>query len=122
MREAFLRTAPGLRRAACISGASELWVFSSMHLPMAKGGMGTVVLLTFLQVWNEVLLASALAIIPKIANINTGLRILEDKGQAFAFGTLSAILLITLIPTLIVFLLLQRGNVRGISECAFAGA
>ena len=69
-------------------------------------------LLTFIQVWNEVLLASTL---------NTGLRMLQDEGQAFAFGTLSAVILSTMIPALVVFVLLQRHYVRGVSEGAFAG-
>ena len=62
-----------------------------------------------------------LAIHPEIANINTGLRMLQDEGQAFAFGTLSAVILLAMIPTLVVFVLLQRHYVRGVSEGAFAG-
>jgi ABC-type maltose transport system permease subunit len=68
-----------------------------------------------------VLLASTLAIHPEIANINTGLRMLQDEGQAFAFGTLSAVILLAMVPTLVVFMLLQRHYVRGVSEGAFAG-
>jgi ABC-type glycerol-3-phosphate transport system permease component len=46
---------------------------------------------------------------------------LQDEGQAFAFGTLSAVILLAMIPTLAVFMLLQRHYVRGVSEGAFAG-
>jgi ABC-type glycerol-3-phosphate transport system permease component len=49
------------------------------------------------------------------------LRILADEGQSFAFGTLSAAIIIAMIPTLIVFVFLQRYYVRGISEGALAG-
>ena len=58
-------------------------MFSHIYLPMARGGLATVVLLTFIQ---------------EIANINTGLRMLQDEGQAFAFGTLSAVILLAMIP------------------------
>lgn len=121
MRGTFLGMPRELGQAARIDGASEFRVFWGIYLPLAKGGLATVVLLTFIQVWNEVLMASTLAINPEIANINTGLRILQDEGQAFAFGTLSAVILLTMIPTLIVFVLLQRHYVRGVSEGAFAG-
>jgi ABC-type glycerol-3-phosphate transport system permease component len=121
MRGNFLTMPKELGQAARIDGASELRVFSRIYLPMARGGLATVVLLTFIQVWNEVLLASTLAIHPEIANINTGLRMLQDEGQAFAFGTLSAVILLAMIPTLAVFMLLQRHYVRGVSEGAFAG-
>ena len=46
---------------------------------------------------------------------------LQDEGQSFAFGTLSAVILLAMIPTVIVFVLLQRHYVRGVSEGAFAG-
>ena len=121
MRGTFLGMPRELGQAARIDGASEFRVFWGVYLPMAKGGVATVMLLTFIQVWNEVLLASTLAINPEIANINTGLRILQDEGQSFAFGTLSAVIILAMIPTLIVFVLLQRHYVRGVSEGAFAG-
>lgn len=121
MRGTFFGMPRELGEAARIDGASEFKVFWRVYLPMASGGIATVVLLTFIDVWNEVLLAAALVINPQIANINTGLRILADEGQSFAFGMLSAAILIAMIPTLIVFLVLQRYYVRGISEGALAG-
>jgi ABC-type glycerol-3-phosphate transport system permease component len=121
MRGTFMGMPKELGEAARIDGASEFRVFWRVYLPMAKGGVATVILLTFIDVWNEVLLAASLAINPQIANINTGLRILADEGQSFAFGMLSAAILIAMIPTLIVFIILQRYYVRGISEGALAG-
>jgi ABC-type glycerol-3-phosphate transport system permease component len=121
MRGTFAGMPNELGEAARIDGADEFRVFRSVYLPMAQGGVATVVLLTFIDIWNEVLLAASLATKPQIANINTGLRVLADEGQSFAFGTLSAAILIAMIPTLIVFLALQRYYVRGISEGALAG-
>ncbi|MCI0399608.1 MAG: carbohydrate ABC transporter permease [Chloroflexi bacterium] len=121
MRGSFTGLPRELGEAARIDGASEFFVFWRVYLPMAKGGLATVVLLTFIQVWNEVLLAATLAKNPIIANINVGLRILADEGQSFAFGILSAVILLAMIPTLIVFIVLQRYYVKGISEGALAG-
>ena len=121
MRGTFMGMPRELGEAARIDGASEFTVFSRVYLPMAKGGAATVVLLTFIEVWNEVLIAATMAINPEIANINVGLRVLADEGQSFAFGTLSAVILIAMIPTLIVFIVLQRYYVRGVSEGALAG-
>ncbi|MEO7908670.1 MAG: carbohydrate ABC transporter permease [Roseiflexaceae bacterium] len=121
MRGTFMEMPRELGEAARMDGAGEFRVFWRVYLPMAKGGAASVILLTFIEVWNEVLLAATLAINPEIANINVGLRILADEGQSFAFGTLSAAILIAMIPTLIVFIVLQRYYVRGISEGALAG-
>lgn len=121
MRGAFVGMPRELGESARIDGANEFTVFAHIYFPMARGGMATVILITFIDIWNEVLLAASLAINPQIANINTGLRILADEGQSFAFGTLSAAIIVAMIPTLIVFVFLQRYYVRGISEGALAG-
>ena len=47
--------------------------------------------------------------------------VLGVKVREFAFGTLSAVILLAMVPTLVVFMLLQRHYVRGVSEGAFAG-
>lgn len=121
MRGTFMVMPRELGEAARIDGANEFQIFWHVYLPMAKGGMATVIIITFIEVWNEVLLSATLAKNPQVANINVGLRILADEGQSFAFGTLSAVILISMIPTLIVFIALQRYYVRGISEGALAG-
>jgi multiple sugar transport system permease protein len=121
MRGTFNGMPRELGEAARIDGASEFVVFSRVYLPMARGGVATVSLLTFIDVWNEVLMAASLAFDPKVANINIGLRILADEGQSFAFGTLSAAIVLAMIPTMLVFIVLQRYYVRGISEGALAG-
>ncbi|MEP6986531.1 MAG: carbohydrate ABC transporter permease [Chloroflexota bacterium] len=121
MRGTFLGMPKELGESARIDGATEFTVFWRIYLPMASGGLATVALLTFIDIWNEVLLAASLVINPQIANINTGLRALAEEGQSFAFGTLSAAIIIAMIPTLIIFVVLQRYYVRGISEGSLAG-
>jgi ABC-type glycerol-3-phosphate transport system permease component len=121
MRGTFMGMPKELGESARIDGASEFVVFWMVYLPMARGGLATVILLTFIDIWNEVLLAASLVINPQLANINTGLRTLAEEGQSFAFGTLSAAIIIAMIPTLIVFVVLQRYYVRGISEGSLAG-
>ncbi len=121
MRGSFMGMAKEMGEAARIDGASEFVVFWRVYLPIARGGIATVILLTFIDIWNEVLLAASLASNPKIANINIGLRRLAEEGQSFAFGPLSVTIIIAMIPTFIVFLVLQRYYVRGISEGALAG-
>lgn len=121
MRGTFLGMPKELGESARIDGATEFTVFWRIYLPMASGGLATVILLTFIDIWNEVLLAASLVINPQIANINTGLRTLAEEGQSFAFGTLSAAIIIAMIPTLIIFVFLQRYYVRGISEGSLAG-
>ena len=121
MRGTFTDMPSELGEAARIDGANEFTVFWRVYLPMGSGGVATVCLILFMEIWSEVLVAATFVSDPRLFNINTGLRVLADEGQSFAFGTMSAVILLAMIPTLIVFIFLQRYYVRGISEGALAG-
>ena len=121
MRGTFSGLPVELGDAARIDGASEFKIFLLVYLPMAKSGVATTCLILFVNIWNEVLFAATLITDRRLANINKGIRILADEGQSFAFGILSAVIVLAMIPTLVVFLLLQRYYVRGVSEGALAG-
>ena len=50
-----------------------------------------------------------------------GITFLQEEGAAYAFGPLSATIIIALIPALVMFLVLQRYFVRGLLEGAIKG-
>ena len=61
LMRAFFATLPDdLIEAARLDGASELKIFRKVMLPLAKAGVGTVVILQFLALWNEFLYANVL--------------------------------------------------------------
>ena len=60
MRSFFATLPDDLIEAARIDGASKLTIFPKVMLPLAKAGIGTVVILQFLALWNEFLYANVL--------------------------------------------------------------
>lgn len=122
----FFRSLPSsLHESALIDGAGELRAFWSIMLPLARPGLITVGIFTFLGTWNEFFMAfmflsgessQALRTLPLgLANITIVSQYRSDWGMAFAG------LVLMMLPTLVVYGLLQRHLTKGITVGALKG-
>jgi ABC-type glycerol-3-phosphate transport system permease component len=119
----FFKSLPGeLREAGIMDGCGEYRVFWDVMLPLAKPGLVTAAIFNFLGLWNEYLFA--LVFISKEANKTLPLGLASVSIQAqykTDFGLMFAGLVIVLVPTLLVYLLLQRQLTSGITVGALKG-
>jgi ABC-type glycerol-3-phosphate transport system permease component len=122
----FFRGLPSsLRESALLDGATEWGAFWHVMLPLARPGIVTVAIFTFLSVWNEffaafMLLSGAGAesrrTLPLgVANVTIVSQYRSDWGMAFAA------LVLMILPTLAAYVFLQRHLVRGITAGALKG-
>lgn len=120
---AFFRTLPGeIREAALIDGASEYRTFFSVMMPLGKPGIVTVAIFNFLGLWNEYMFALAFLSSDNLKTLPLGLASISMQAQYKSdFGLLFAGLVITMLPTLIVYLVLQEKLTRGITLGALKG-
>ncbi len=122
----FFKTLPrSLHEAAQIDGCSEWRIFWTIMLPLARPGLVTVAIFTFLSLWNEYFIAymflsgessESIRTLPLgLANIAITSQYRSDWGVCFAG------LVLVLIPTLIFYILLQRHIVKGVAAGALKG-
>jgi multiple sugar transport system permease protein len=105
----FMRTVPReLEEAARIDGASTWTVLVRIYVPIAVPGIATVVLLNFLDFWNEYLYSLVL-IGPDTAQrtIQVALPTLQSLSGT-DYGVLTAGTVLTFLPVWVVYTLLQR--------------
>jgi ABC-type glycerol-3-phosphate transport system permease component len=119
----FFGTLPGgVREAAMIDGASEARTFFSVMLPLARPGLITVAIFNFLGLWNEYLFGIVFLADNKLKTLPLGLASISMQAQYKSdFGLMFAGLVITMVPTLVVYLLLQRHLTKGITAGAVKG-
>jgi len=119
----FFRSLPQeLEEAAVLDGASEYHLFWRVMFPLARPGLVTVSIFNFLLIWNEYLLALFLLTDPEKMTVPVGLYNLKvSQGYAGDWVSMFAGLTIVLLPTLIVFLILQRRIVGGLTAGALKG-
>jgi len=121
MRGTFRNIPKEMEDAALIDGAGRLQTWSRVMMPIAMPGVATTGIFTFVMVWSEFMFARALMLSKKAYTLPIGITFLQSEAQSWNFGVLAAAIVLTLLPVLIVFLLLQRFLVKGIMEGALKG-
>lgn len=122
----FFRSLPRtLYEAAVIDGCGEFAAFWRVLLPLARPGLVTVAIFQFIGVWKEYFFAFMLAsgdtegsarTLPLgLANLSITAQYRSDYGMLFA-----GIVLVT-VPILLIYLLLQRHIVKGVTAGAVKG-
>jgi multiple sugar transport system permease protein len=117
----YMKTLPReLYEAAQVDGASVFRQFVSVTLPLCRPALGALAALEVVFIYNEFLIATALLQTGDKFPITSALNNL--KGEFFVdYNLLSAGSVIIAIPTIVVFLLLQRHFVRGLTLGATKG-
>jgi ABC-type glycerol-3-phosphate transport system permease component len=114
----FMKSVPTeLLNAAKIDGAGVLRTLWSVVLPLVRPGLLTLLTLNFLFLWNEFLYS--LVILQSDANRTIMVGIAQLQGRfAKNYGIVSAGLLLSMIPPLLIFALFQRDVARGLTAGA----
>lgn len=103
-----------IEEAALVDGCSRLGVLSRITLPLAWPGVVTVVIFVFVTAWNEFLMAQTFLMTADIKPIPVGLFSLIGKYK-IEWNLMSAGVIIGTIPTLVLFMLIQRQIVKGLT-------
>lgn len=103
-----------VEEAACVDGCSRLGTLWRITLPLAWPGVVTVVIFVFVTAWNEFLMAQTFLMSASKKPIPVGLFSLIGKYK-IEWNLLSAAVIIGTVPTLILFMVIQRQIVRGLT-------
>ena len=100
--------------AARIDGASNLWTYFRVMVPLSKAGMGGVGVFTFLWTWNQ--LWWPLMIISKadMRTVPLGIAALAFQ-HAKRYDMIVTGAALAVIPVMIVFAFAQRGVIKGVT-------
>jgi N-acetylglucosamine transport system permease protein len=120
---AFFRTIPTtIMEAGIMDGCSHFRLYWSVMLPLAKPGLTTVGIFTFISIWNEYILALVLLSSSHLRTLPLGIAVLQFvQFYEVDFGTLFAGLVIVMLPTLFCYIILQNQITKGITVGAVKG-
>lgn len=111
---------PSLIEAARMDGASEVGIFMSVVLPLVRPMIGAFMLITFLLMWNnfigpQIVLQSAekMPLSVVVAQLNG---LYQQK-----YGLLMAGTVVSVLPVALLFLLLQKEFIAGLTSGAVKG-
>lgn len=114
MRNAFEAIPREIEEAALIDGATSFQVLRRIFLPLVIPGVVTVMLFTFINSWNEFL--AALIFMNKESSFTMPIMLVSVRtGRlgAVDWGALQAGVIVSILPCILIYVLLQKYYVSG---------
>ena len=122
MRNAFEAIPREIEEAALVDGASSLGALFYISLPLVAPAVATVALFSFIASWNEFL--APLIFLTGADSYTLPIVLTSIRGGAYGavdYGALQAGVVLAVVPTLVIYLLLQRYYVAGLTGGALRG-
>jgi raffinose/stachyose/melibiose transport system permease protein len=107
--------------AAVMDGASIYQVFFQVAMPMIANSIVTVGLIQFFFVWNDLLLSMTFISNTKLRTIQTGLLSFVGEYGQRQWGPTFAAISMAVLPTLLIYLLLNKLVIKGLTAGAVKG-
>ena len=109
-----------LEESAEVDGCGVLGVFWHIMLPLARPALGVVALLTSLSAWNEFLLAYLVFSQHGLMPLQRGL-LMFHGAHLTEYHLLMAASVISIVPIVVIYLVMQRHIIQGITAGALKG-
>jgi raffinose/stachyose/melibiose transport system permease protein len=107
--------------AAVVDGANIYQVFLFVAVPMMKNAVYTVGLIQFFFIWNDLLLSLTFISSTNLRTLQTGLLDFVGRFGQREWGPTFASIAMSILPTLIIYLFLNKLIVRGLTAGAVKG-
>ncbi len=121
MLRQFFQTLPkDIEDAARVDGASDITVFTRVVLPLAKPGLITLAVLTFVANWTEFLWPFLITSSLEMRTLEVGLSLFYNPA-VIDWPAFMAASLLTLLPVVIIFIFTHRFFIRGIALSGMKG-
>lgn len=117
MRQYTLSVPDELIDAARVDGASEFGIWWRVVVPLVRGGLAVVALISFLAYWNEFFWPLIVTTEPSMFVVNLGIASLIGPYDA-QYGILLSGALLASLPLIVAFLFFQRQIIEGLTAGA----
>lgn len=118
----FIRSIPlDLDEAAMIDGAGQFGIFRYVIAPQLTPAIITATIFSFYWTWDDFLGPLIYMTNPRLYTVSVALRSFSDATSVTNWGAIFAMLVLSLLPSFLLFALFQRYIVEGISTTGLKG-
>lgn len=107
--------------ASVIDGCSIYRTFVYIVLPMSVNGYVTIIMLAFVNIWNDLLISQTFVSSATRRMLQVGLSTFLDAKGAREWGPSFAAICMSVFPTLLLYLVLNKKIIAGLSSGAVKG-
>ena len=109
-----------VEEAAILDGAGVWGVFSRIIVPMSRNGIVTIVILSFVAIWNDYIFALVFLPEPQRQTLTVALASAKSE-YAVSYGLLSAAAIMAIVPVFVFYLFTKNMLMSGMSAGAIKG-
>ena len=118
----YISTIPdSILESARLDGASEMRILRTIIFPLARPAVATLAIFTFVTAWNDFLWPLIITNSESMRTLPVGLAMLSRKNSVNWTDTMAGTVL-TILPMLLVFAVLQRRFIEGLTAGAVKGS
>lgn len=121
MRQAFLRIPKELEESAYLDGANKFKVWYMVAMPLVKPTLVTLAIFTFMGTWGDYLWPLINSTDSSMYTLSIGLAELSQNFDGSNMKLISAASILATIPTLLIFIWLQKYFIAGATDGAVKG-
>lgn len=112
----FKSLAKDYEEAAYVDGAGYFRTMIQVIFPMAKPSIITIILFNFLSFWNEYIISMTMLTKPTLKTLPVGLmNLMAAQKSAVQYGRMYAGLVLVMLPTLILYMCVQKQLTEGMT-------
>lgn len=120
-RQAMINSVPdALLESARLDGAGEVRIFVEVVLPLVRPMIGAFLMITFLGTWNNFIMPQIILQSPEMFPLSVAINQLRGL-YGTDYGLIMAGTLVSVAPVLLLFLLLQKEFIAGLTAGAVKG-
>ena len=119
MRGAFSTIPLDLKDSATIDGCSEFRFVFGIATPILKPALAAATIITFVFVWEEFLFSSSINVRNYTLPVYFKFLLVATQGQEW--GRVGAVVAVTILPVLVLFLIFRNFFIKGLSEGMLKG-
>ena len=113
---AFLKTIPyAIEESGFIDGCSRIKVIWHILLPLSKPGLASVIIFSFMAIWNEFFLALIIMQDQNLGTLNLGLLNFQRSWGVSDYTLIFAALVLIALPVIIVYAIFQKQFISGLT-------
>ncbi|MDO5437376.1 MAG: carbohydrate ABC transporter permease, partial [bacterium] len=120
LRQAFLTIPKEIEESAVIDGCNSFQIFYKILLPLIKPSLSVLAIFTFVGSWGEFLWPSVILTKQSLFTLPVGINELQGAFSA-DYRLIAAGSMVSVIPIIVFFLVLQKYFIKGTSEGAVKG-
>lgn len=115
MRQNFLSFPNAIKESAEMDGCSNLQFIFKVLIPITKPIITTIFITSFISMWNDYLWPLIITTTMDMRTIQIGITLMKDR-ESINYGPVMAGTMISLIPTLVFFLIFRNNIIEGLAD------